>query len=340
MSATANRLRASARASIAALALVLLAAAGAQDAGPAPAAADKAAAEPRPSEIAPMAVLSLLLRVVDTGKQLVAVGERGHILLSADGEQWSQVRSPVSASLTAACFSDADHGWAVGHDAAILRTVDAGHTWTLQHFDPEAHQPLLDVLCLDQQRAYAVGAFGSFFVTRDGGASWTPADAPAIRADGPHLNAIVKLNNGELFIAGESGLLGVSADGGAWEKLKSSYEGSYFGAMPWSDKGVIVYGQRGNVWRSDDVHSGVWTRLDLGTTQSVFGGTLLPQGGAALVGADGLAVLLGADGALDRRKLSRVSGGSDSGTLASVIARKDGLLAVGEFGVERWRIAP
>jgi len=340
MSAMANRLGAAARASIAALAL-LLSAAAAQDTGPAPAAAaNKAADEPRPSEIAPMAVLSLLLRVVDTGKQLVAVGERGHILLSADGEQWSQVRAPVNASLTAACFSDADHGWAVGHDAAILRTVDAGHTWTLQHFDPEAHQPLLDVLCLDQQRAYAVGAFGSFLLTRDGGASWTPADAPAIRADGPHLNAIVKLNSGELFIAGESGLLGVSADGTAWEKLKSSYEGSYFGAIPWGDKGVIVFGQRGNVWRSDDVHSGVWTRLDLGTTQSVFGGTMLPQGGAALVGADGLAVLLGTDGTLDRRKPSRVSSAGDSGTLSSVVARKDGLLAVGEFGVERWHIGP
>ncbi|HWY25012.1 MAG TPA: YCF48-related protein, partial [Nevskia sp.] len=309
-----------------------------QDAAPA-AAAKAAAVQPEPAEQAPLAAHGLLLRVVNSGKHLLAVGEHGDIVASNDGVQWAQVDAPVRSLLTSLSFPDPDHGWAVGHDSAILHTDDGGRSWKLQHFDAEAQKPLMDVLFVDSSRAYAVGSFGSFLATKDGGATWSELDAPAIRADGLHLNAILKLNDGELFLAGESGLLGVSADGAAWERLKSPYEGSWFGALPWGAKGALLFGLRGNVYLADDVHAGPWRKLDLGTTQSIFGGALLQQGGAVLVGADGLTVFVRPDGSLDFKRFLRIPGEPGGGTLAGVIEWRGELLAAGEFGIERRRFA-
>jgi photosystem II stability/assembly factor-like uncharacterized protein len=62
---------------------------------------------------------------------------------------------------------------AVGHDEVILTTSDGGRTWALAHFAPEAQQPLLDVTCAGDGHVIAVGAYGVYFSSLDGGASWS-----------------------------------------------------------------------------------------------------------------------------------------------------------------------
>ena len=334
----------SAAAGFAALAGLALAAAAQESAAPAAdavsAAADARDLKPRPAEMAPLASKTLLLAVTKADGKLVAAGDRGIILTSADGEHWQQVPSPVTQTLTAVSFADPDHGWVVGHDSAILHTADGGATWQLQNFQPQDSKPLLSVLALDPQHALAVGAYGTFLETTDGGAHWNAVDAPAILADGLHLNALIRLKDGEIFLAGETGLLGVSGDGHQWTRLKLPYDGSLFGALPRGDKGAIVFGLRGNVYESDDVHSNQWRKVDTQTVQSMFGGTYLPSGQIALVGADGEILLIDESG-----KVSKASGPKDerslgSGTLSGVMPWKDGLLMVGELGVNRLKIAP
>jgi photosystem II stability/assembly factor-like uncharacterized protein len=290
-----------AKAGIQCLLIGLSALAYAQDA-PAPNAKDLA---PRPAEIAPRAAKSLLLAVTRAGERFVAVGDRGTILLSGDGTTWEQVAAPVHATLTTVSFADANTGWAAGHDAAILHTTDGGRTWKLQNFEPELSKPVLALLALD---------------------------APALLEEGLHLNSMIRLGNGELFIAGETGLLGVSADGAAWKRLTLPYEGSLFGALPRGDKGALVFGLRGNVLYSDDVRAGKWTRVDTQTVHSMFGGTLLPEGGAALAGADGEILAIDAAGAV--RKAHAPQGGS----LSAVLPYGSGLLVVGENGATKVKL--
>jgi photosystem II stability/assembly factor-like uncharacterized protein len=310
------------------LPVLLLAASSLALAQDAPSAAQAKDLKPRAAELAPRAAKSLLLAVTRAGERFVAVGDRGTILLSADGEQWEQVAAPVHAALTAVSFADANTGWVVGHDASILHTADGGKTWKLQNFQPELSKPVLAVLALDAQRAFAMGAYGLFLQTADGGATWSEVDAPAILEDGLHLNSMIRLGNGELFIAGETGLLGVSADGASWKRLKLPYEGSLFGALPRGDKGALVFGLRGNVLYSDDVRGGKWTKVDTQTVQSMFGGATLPDGNAALVGADGEMLLVDAAGAARKTH-------SPHGTLAGVLPQNGSLLVVGENGVGR-----
>ena len=192
------------------------------------------AISPQPAEMMPRAAESVLLDVVDTGKRLVAVGERGHVVVSLDGETWVQAPTPVRAYLTAVDFADESNGMAVGHDSTILRTRDGGRSWVLQNFEPgedpeaDSDEPFLDVLMLDAREAFAVGAYSTFFHTTNGGESWEEMESP-IQEDGWHFNSITKLNNGDLFIAGEQGTLAISGDNGAtWESLESPYSSSMF----------------------------------------------------------------------------------------------------------------
>ena len=56
------------------------------------------------------------------------------------------------------------------------------------------------------------------------------------------------------------------------------------------ERGVVVFGMRGNVYVSDAPETGEWTKVETGTTSSLFSG--------ALLGAD--VILVGADGAILR----------------------------------------
>lgn len=289
--------------------------------------------KPRAAEIARLAAQNLLLGVVRAGDMLVAVGDRGTILRSADGRQWSQAAVPVHATLTAVDFADATHGWAVGHDGAILNTADGGASWTSQRYDAAQNQPLLDVVALDATHALAVGAYGLMLATADGGKNWAPVSAPALLEDGLHLNSAIRLGNGALLVVGETGLLGFSADAGAsWKRMPSPYDGSLFGALPVGEQGALVFGMRGNVLRTDDVQGGYWKRVDLGSVQSIYGGAQMDNGATVLVGADGAVFLIASDGAVQRRQYEVDAGALGGGSLSGVLPWQQDLLLIGEAG--------
>src|SRR5438445_5082851 len=78
-----------------------------------------------PAAKSPRAAQSMLIAVTKTSAGVwIAVGRRGHILLSPDAKTWRQARSvPVSTDLVSVYFFDATHGWAVGHGGVILATT-------------------------------------------------------------------------------------------------------------------------------------------------------------------------------------------------------------------------
>jgi photosystem II stability/assembly factor-like uncharacterized protein len=236
----------------------------------------------RPAEIEPLAASSLLLDLAVAGHRLVAVGERGHVLLSDDqGATWRQAKSvPTRVLLTAVFFVDAEYGWAVGHDETILNTADGGETWTRSHFAPEAQQPLLDLWFANRVSGIAVGAYGAYFTTNDGGRHWSsakfsPPAAQAANDDEPppdyHLNRIVGVGN-RLYVAAEGGRLYRSDDRGAsWRALPSPYTGSFFGLVPIRGEGLLAFGLRGHLFRSADAGE-TWHALESHTTAMLTDG--------------------------------------------------------------------
>ena len=233
-----------------------------------------------PAQISPLAQHGLLLGLAEVGERLVAVGQRGHILYSADrGQSWRQASVPVSSDLVAVQFPTPSHGWAVGHDGVVLHSADGGSSWQRQ-FDgrrlgPQgAETPLLDVHFDDPMHGLAVGAFGTVLCTDDGGQRWQAMPGLVDNPQGLHLYALRRIA-GELYLAGEQGLL-LRREGERFVALKTPYAGTLFGVVG-NERALVAHGLRGNLVRSTDggrswqaVQSGVAAGLPTTTKRTFF----------------------------------------------------------------------
>jgi photosystem II stability/assembly factor-like uncharacterized protein len=271
----------------------------------------------------------LLLDGVRAGHRVVAAGERGYVFLSDDeGRSWRSVATPTQSTLTALHFHDATRGWAVGHDAVILRTVNGGETWQQVHSAPDEQQPLLDVWFEDESHGYAMGAYGSFYETADGGKRW---QARKIVDGDTHFNAMAKSVDGKRYIAGEAGTLVRSEDGGrTFAPLPSPYKGSLFGVLGLKGGGALAFGLRGRIFRSTDSGS-TWEPADARSQASLMGGAVLDEGPVVLVGQDGT-VLTSRD---DGRTFTLQKSATGRSIAAVVAAPSRELLLFGESGVAR-----
>lgn len=276
------------------------------------------AIQPAAAYQAPLASESLLTDIANVDNVfLTVVGERGHILRSSDGVTWQQAQVPVQANLSAVIFVDKQHGWAVGHDATILKTSDSGDTWHIQQYLPQLDKPLFDVYFRNQTQGIAVGAYGLFYRTNDGGNTWQPefhiellseddqeylldlkeTDEQAYAIEQgvilPHFNRIFA-DADTLYLVGEAGFTAKSSDFGVtWQRLEAFYNGSLFDISRSQKLTLLAVGLRGNAFRSQD-QAVSWHKIDLpnsatinsivtANTPSIF---LLGNAGSLLVSHD------------------------------------------------------
>lgn len=290
--------------------------------------------DPQRSLAAPLASQSLLLDVARADGILVAVGERGHILVSADaGVNWRQADAPTRSTLTAVHMHDRNLGWAVGHDAVILRTTDGGRSWQRVHWAPQDETPFLDVWFADARKGFAIGAYGRCYVTEDGGVSWN--EEPVSEGDDFHLNQIARAANGRLYIAAESGQVYRSDDDGqSWKALDTGYTGSLFGVLPLDDDVVLLFGLRGHLLRSEDAGE-TWEELTIDTTAMLNSGIRLEDGSVVVAGLAGT-LLVSRDGG---RTFTVRQQASRAGIQSLIEAGGGYLVLAGEFGVKRVPVA-
>lgn len=288
-----------------------------------------------PAVLSKLAVVQPMTGIGRAGSRLVAVGQRGIVVLSDDnGKRWRQAKVPVGSDLTAVYFATSAQGWAVGHDGVILHTADAGTTWKRQfdgrelgkaldaYADAIGAQPggdpekmaairqsategvglsLLDVWFADVREGYAIGSFNLILHTENGGRQWRPVLAQMDNPQGLHLYAIRAIGD-EVYIAGEQGLLlKLDRQTQRFVKVITPYAGTFFGVTGNRDV-VVAYGLRGNAWRSRDAGR-TWEQVQTGTEASITGGTTTQDGRIALATIGGV-VLVSGDGGLTFRSLS------------------------------------
>jgi photosystem II stability/assembly factor-like uncharacterized protein len=279
------------------------------------------------AELMPLAAESLLLDGAVLGDRIIAVGERGHILVSDDrGQTWTQVETPTRSTLTAVTAVDRRHAWAVGHDGVILHSRDGGSSWVRQFYAPDGERPLLDVWFADPEQGLAVGAYGTVMATVDGGETWQRS---LIDPEEPHANAITRASDGTLYVAAEFGLVLRSDDGGAtFARLPSPYAGSFFGLLALRDGALLIFGLRGHLYRSTD-RGAHWHRIQTGTSATLLTGVQRSDGTVLIAGLDG-ALLVSGDGG---RTFERHQLPDRRGIAAMVEIAPDRLLLLGEHGM-------
>lgn len=283
-----------------------------------------------PALSSPLAAKGLFNSLAQAGSRIVAVGQRGHVLLSDDaGNSWTQAQVPLSSDLTAVHFPTPQHGWAVGQDGVVLATHDAGSSWQRQldgrqlgalllrsyvenppadlaadqreaiqadaqrFADEGPDKPFLDVYFEDARQGWIVGAFNLLLHTGDGGASWEPWLHRTANPRALHLYAIRAIGN-ELYVAGEQGLLmKLDRAAGRFEALSLPYQGTLFGLVG-DAQSLLVFGLRGNALRSTDQGHN-WTAIATGVPVTLTAG-VRTDAGALLLGTQTGQVLVSRDG--------------------------------------------
>lgn len=311
------------------------------------------------------AVLIDLARAAD---RLVAVGERGIIVLSDDnGRSWRQVPVPVSVTLSAVQFVDAQRGWVVGHAGTVLATVDGGESWRVQLSGLQAanielqealaeksnatnaeyadirlesaerlisdgpDKPFLAVHFFDSKHGMVVGAYGMAFATKDGGANWYSLMGRIENPSLLHIYAIAE-KDGLLFLAGEQGYLARSVnDGKSFKQLQSPYEGSFFVASVREDGALLVAGLKGHAYLSSD-DGEIFNRIAVSSPISFSSAKRLVNGSLLLANQAGASFTSTHSSGVVLRSIGKPSGIP----VSSLIEAADGsLIAAGFTGLSR-----
>ncbi|MBE0367859.1 hypothetical protein J8L98_17060 [Pseudoalteromonas sp. MMG013] len=235
---------------------------------------------------------TLFTDITYNGSSLIAVGKHGTIVTSTDGVTWSQAQVPAQVLLTAITSLSPSASWACGHDGTILFSKDDGKNWQLQQYLPEVGKPCLDIEFTDTEHGYAIGAYGMYYVTVDGGKTWqnkfiddfVHPDDKAYLAELkeedivayeeetqfilPHFNRLLIKGNRHILV-GEMGLVALSENSGeSWTRLDEFYPGSFFTVAAYGSDQLIVAGLRGNAFIAD-MNQLKFRRLNISTTATI-----------------------------------------------------------------------
>lgn len=265
-----------------------------------------AAQQAEPSRLfkAPAHPLRLLsdasvLSATQSGSRVVAVGQRGVVLVSENaGKDFRQAKSvPVGATLTSVAFSSRNEVWAAGHWGTILKSSDAGETWQLQRIDTINDQPLFSIWFENPQHGLAVGLFSLVLETHDGGRSWDRVALPkSADGDRSELNLFKVFGDaaGTIYIAAEQGTLYRRPPGQArWDVVSTGGKGTLWTGVALDGQTVVVAGLQGKMFRSEDGGMS-WQPVPSNTTSSITDLIQLPDGRLVGTGSDGI-VLVSSD---------------------------------------------
>ena len=318
----------------------------------------------RPATPSALAATKLLIGMARAGDSFVAVGPRGHIVVSSDGgKTWKQAKVPVSSDLTAVWFASPKLGWAVGHDGVVLATTDGGLTWAKQldgrvaaeitlkdiqakaAADPASEElqallaesqrnvdigpdkPFLDVWFENETTGFVVGAYNLIYRTTDGGKTWT---SWFDRVPNPQFMSLYSIRpaGGEVYMSGEQGtFFRLDRTTERFEARPVQYQGSLFGVVDAGDA-VLTFGLKGNVFRSAD-GGATWATVPSQLAATVVGGATLGPGDVVLADQGGR-IVRSRDGGQTFEKVAL----PQTRPITSVIDAGGGRLGItGQFGV-------
>ena len=246
----------------------------------------------RPALMSQQVTQSLLLDITQAGDRLVAVGERGHIVFRDPGQSWQQAQVPVIAHLTAVTFATPSLGFAVGHDGIILRSEDAGQTWTLVHHELKAAPERAMALIPEIEEALAQAEEAGDLMDIE----WLEMELDDLyfAAEGdevPPLLAVAFIDDQTGFAVGGYNLLLMTEDAGlTWQSVQDELPNPEMlhnnALLVHPQQVLLIAGERGSLYRSED-QGAYWEKIDLPYDGSLFGLFTSPNGDLFATGLRG-----------------------------------------------------
>lgn len=223
-----------------------------------------------------LAACDVLTGIAVSEEQVITVGPRGSVLVANTKQLASEALAPHCSSQTSTGIStvwrsqkleptvpwtglkgSATSLWLLGQQQTLLHSVDFGSSWNVVSHEPDSSFAYMDVLLPSAANMppnsaaplYAVGMRGLYSVSTDNGKTWQQQD---------------------LYIDPE------------WDEPEDF---NLNGIVRLVDGGLLVAGEAGAVYWSEDGKD--WTKDNAGSDATWFGLTLLPNGGALLLGFGG-----------------------------------------------------
>ncbi|MEM7668690.1 MAG: hypothetical protein AAF317_05995 [Pseudomonadota bacterium] len=288
-----------------------------------------------PALAAPNAAEAALYDLTESGGRLVAVGERGVILVRDTGsDDWVQQSVPLSATLVAVDFDADGRGIVVGHDGVILRSPDNGATWIKVTDGRALFQELVAAAqarfedaerLLDAAKAAGTDDVEDLEFALDD-ESFRLETAQQSLEYGPSwpLMDVTFSTPETAWAVGAYGMLFLSEDAGQSWTLAShridNFEDLHLNAILETSSGaLLIAGEAGMIFRSDDGGAS-FERFDSYDGLSLFG--LLETNG-----------FIAAYGFGDTLQIS-----SDDGVTWESVGLDDNYLLIGDVGLEDGRV--
>ncbi|HZV13066.1 MAG TPA: YCF48-related protein [Candidatus Kapabacteria bacterium] len=191
---------------------------------------------------------------------IICVGDSIIIRSSNNGASWQTVENVSYYSLHAVGFFDSDTGIAVGNDAYVLRTTDAGMTWNATYlYDGIYRWNFFCVFIMSSQTAYIGADQATLFISNNSGQSWYSGGA----AGTDPVNGIGFSNNligVAVTPGGSSASIGITTDGGQnWSRPDIVYRYNSRSVFAIDNAYSVAVGDNGSLVRTSD-GGNHWTR--------------------------------------------------------------------------------
>ncbi len=204
---------------------------------------------------------------------------------------WTSQTSGTTQGLLSVHFTNANTGWAVGHEGTILHTTNAGIIWSSQTSGTSVI--LRDVHFVDANRGWVVGFVGTILRTINGGATWSNQSI----GTGNALEGVYFTDDNTGWVVGQDGAILHTTNGGITWVLQTSGTVLYLTDVHFTDPntgwavgggGTILHTTNGGVtWssQSSGVMDFLWavhfTDASMGWTVGTMGTILHTTNGGA-----------------------------------------------------------
>ncbi len=257
------------------------------------------------------------------------VGDNGAMhRIEAQGDLASYPLQSQADLTDIACLGSAT-AWVSGEAGTILRTRDAGETWTI--VDAATTADLTSIATVEAtpegaESVWVVGERGFAALTTDGGARWTTLDAGAVDFTG-----VATGHHGAIALAtSDDGTIWRLAPDGAQRLLEAPLPLHAIAMTPDGGTAVAV-GDAGAIWRSSD-GARTWVPLATEVEDDLYAVAVASSGDYVVAVGDAGRVVVVDEGAITRQRLPNATG-----ALRGLHLRSDGEgQAVGDSGMI-WR---
>lgn len=191
----------------------------------------------------PMTEFALFAVTHKHGKGII-VGQQGRVFVNGADGGWEQVESGTDARLMSVDLNSSGLAFAVGGFGIVLKSTDAGRTWSTIPFDWEPivqdfiEPHLYDVVVDEEGRVVLIGEFELILHSPDAGETWEVLHRGDSSLFGLQLDA-----DGTGFAVGQSGAVLKTDDGGqSWKRVDARTEANLLDVWASPEGEVLITG--------------------------------------------------------------------------------------------------